>query len=107
VGNRGRIDTGVPDQSFDAVVSNMGTIFVEPTRQVADFGRLLTAGGVLAFSSWVHDTANPFFSPILSVLGAPPSSGYSPDQWGDAGTITARLSTDFDDVEIEPAVHRR
>jgi ubiquinone/menaquinone biosynthesis C-methylase UbiE len=98
-------DTGLPDRSFDAVVSNMGTIFVEPTRQVAEFGRLSKAGGVLAFSSWVHDTANPFFSPILSVLGAPPSSGYSPDQWGDAGTITARLSTDFDDVEIEPAVH--
>jgi ubiquinone/menaquinone biosynthesis C-methylase UbiE len=98
-------DTGLPDRSFDAVVSNMGTIFVEPTRQVAEFGRLLKEGGVLAFSSWVHDAANPFFSPILSVLGAPPSSGYSPDQWGDTGTITARLSTDFDDVEIEPAVH--
>jgi ubiquinone/menaquinone biosynthesis C-methylase UbiE len=98
-------DTGLPDRSFDAVVSNMGTIFVEPTRQVAEFGRLLKAGGVLAFSSWVHDDANPFFNPIVSVLGAPPSSGYSPDQWGDAATTTARLSTDFDDVEIEPAVH--
>jgi SAM-dependent methyltransferase len=64
-------DTGLPDRSFDAVVSNMGTIFVEPTRQVAELGRLLKAGGVLAFSSWVHDTANPFFSPILNVLGAP------------------------------------
>jgi ubiquinone/menaquinone biosynthesis C-methylase UbiE len=98
-------DTGLPDRSFDAIVSNMGTIFVEPTGQVTEFGRLLKAGGVLAFSSWVHDTANPFFSPIVSVLGAPPSSGYSPDQWGDAATTTARLSTDFDDVEIEPAVH--
>ena len=98
-------DTGLPDRSFDAAVSNMGTIFVEPTGQVIEFARLLKAGGVLAFSSWVHDTANPFFSPILSVLGAPPSSGYSPDQWGDAATTTARLSTDFDDVEIEPAVH--
>jgi ubiquinone/menaquinone biosynthesis C-methylase UbiE len=98
-------DTGLPDRSFDAIVSNMGTIFVEPTGQVTEFGRLLKAGGVLAFSSWVHDAANPFFSPIVSVLGAPPSSGYSPDQWGDAATITARLSTDFDDVEIEAAVH--
>ena len=64
-------DTGLPDRSFDAAVSNMGTIFVEPTGQVTEFGRLLKAGGVLAFSSWVHDTANPFFSPILNVLGAP------------------------------------
>jgi hypothetical protein len=83
----------------------MGIIFVEPTRQVAEFGRLLKAGGVLAFSSWVHDTANPFFTPIVSVLGTPASSGYSPDQWGDEVTITERLSTDFDDVEIEPAIH--
>jgi ubiquinone/menaquinone biosynthesis C-methylase UbiE len=98
-------DTGLPERSFDAVVSNMGTIFVEPSGQVAEIGRLLKADGVLGFSSWVHDTATPFFSPILSVLGAPPSSGYSPDQWGDAATITARLSTDFDDIEIEPAVH--
>jgi ubiquinone/menaquinone biosynthesis C-methylase UbiE len=98
-------DTGLPDRSFDAAVSNMGIIFVEPTRQVAEFDRLLKAGGVLAFSSWVHDTANPFFTPIVSVLGTPASSGYSPDQWGDEVTITERLSTDFDDVEIEPAVH--
>jgi ubiquinone/menaquinone biosynthesis C-methylase UbiE len=98
-------DTGLPDRSFDAAVSNMGIIFVEPNRQVAEFGRVLKAGGVLAFSSWVQDTANPFFSPIMRVLGAPPTSGYSPDQWGDADTITARLSTDFDDIEIEPAIH--
>ena len=83
----------------------MGIIFVEPTRQVAEIARLLKPGGVLGFSSWVRDPDNPFFSPIVAVLGPPPASGYSPDQWGDADTITDRLAADFDDVDIERASH--
>ena len=31
-------------------------------------------GGVLGFSSWVPDPGNPFFSPIVAVLGPPPAS---------------------------------
>jgi len=98
-------DTGLPGQSFDAVVSNMGIIFVEPVNLVAEISRLLKPGGTVGFSSWVYDPANPFFTPIVEVLGPPPASGYSPDQWGDADTITARLSANFKNVEIEPAAH--
>jgi ubiquinone/menaquinone biosynthesis C-methylase UbiE len=98
-------DTGLPSGSFDAVVSNMGIIFVEPARQVAEIARLLKPEGVLGFSSWVPDPGNPFFSPIASVLGPPPLSGHSPDRWGLADTITDRLAADFDDLEIEPASH--
>jgi SAM-dependent methyltransferase len=93
--------TGLPDGSFDAAVSNMGIIFVEPTGQVAELKRLLKAGGTLAFSSWVPDPTNPFFTPIVDVLGPPPPSGSTPDQWGNAETITARLSDGFVDVIIE------
>lgn len=98
-------DTGLPAGSFDAVVSNMGVIFVEPAAQVAEIARLLKPGGVLGFSSWVRDPENPFFSPIIEVLGPPPASGYSPDQWGEAGTVTDRLAADFDEVEIELGSH--
>jgi ubiquinone/menaquinone biosynthesis C-methylase UbiE len=98
-------DTGLPGGSFDAVVSNMGIIFVEPTRQVAEIARLLKSGGVVGFSSWVRDPENPFFAPIAAVLGPPPRSGYSPDQWGQADTITDRLAVDFDNVEIENGSH--
>lgn len=98
-------DTGLPGGSFDAIASNMGIIFVEPTRLVAEIARLLRPGGVLGFSSWVPDPDNPFFSPIAAVLGPPPSSGYSPDQWGDADTITERLAAEFGEVEIEQASH--
>ena len=97
--------TGLPDESFDAAVSNMGIIFVEPTGQVAEFERLLKAGGTLAFSSWAPDPANPFFTPIIDVLGPPPASGYTSDQWGNPETITARLSDGFVDVTIENDMH--
>jgi SAM-dependent methyltransferase len=94
-------DTGLPGASFDAAVSNMGTIFVEPVGMVAEMSRLLKPGGAVAFSSWVRDPANPFFTPIVEVLGPPPRPGYSPDQWGETDTITARLAPDFDDIDIQ------
>jgi SAM-dependent methyltransferase len=97
--------TGLPDNSFDAIVSNMGIIFVEPTAQVAECERLLKPGGTLAFSSWAPNPANPFFTPIADVLGPPPAAGYTPDQWGDPKTITARLRNGFGGVSIENCMH--
>ena len=41
----------------------------------------------------------------MAVLGPPPASAYSPDQWGIAETITDRLAADFDDVAIETGMH--
>ena len=98
-------DTGLPGGTFDAVVSNMGIIFVEPVSQVAEIARLLKPLGVLGFSSWVHEPGNPFFTPILEVLGQPQSAGHSPDQWGETETISDRLAADFDDVVIESGLH--
>jgi SAM-dependent methyltransferase len=94
-------DTGLPTSSFDAAVSNMGIIFVDPDRQVAEIARLLKPTGVLAFSTWVRDEHNPFFDPIISVLGRPQATGFSPDQWGDADVCGQRLAPDFTDVEIQ------
>jgi ubiquinone/menaquinone biosynthesis C-methylase UbiE len=98
-------DTGLPGGSFDAVVSNMGIIFVEPNRQVAEIARLLKPRGVVGFSSWVREPGNPFFRPVVEVLGQPQNPGYSPDQWGEADTVADRLAADFDDVAIESRVH--
>lgn len=97
--------TGLPDAGFDAVVSNMGIIFVEPVSQVAEIARLLRPGGFLGFSTWVRDTDNPFFNPIIDVLGTPPAAQYSPDQWGQPDIVTARLTDDFDEIFIEHAKH--
>jgi SAM-dependent methyltransferase len=94
-------DTGLPGGAFDAVLSNMGIIYVEPAAQVAEIARLLRPGGVLGFSSWVPDPDIPFYRPVVAVLGSRPPSAYSPDQWGIADVITDRLAADFDDIVIE------
>ena len=97
--------TGLPDGGFDAVVSNMGIIFVEPTGLVAEVTRLLRPGGVFAFSSWVRDDSdgaeNPFFAPIVEVLGPPPAAAFTPDQWGDRDVVAQRLAAHFDDITVE------
>lgn len=97
--------TGLADASFGAAVSNMGIIFVEPVAMVAELARLLRPGGVLGFSTWVRDADNPFYTPILEVLGPPPPAPYGPDQWGDPDTARSRLAADFTDVTIENGVH--
>lgn len=94
--------TGLPASSYDAAVSNMGIIFVAPDAQVPELARLLRPGGTLAFSSWVRDTVNPFFDPIIATLGVPPSRGNTPDQWGDQDTAAQRLAAHFDNVTFDP-----
>ena len=91
--------TGLPEHSFDAAVSNMGIIFVDPEGQLPELARLLKPAGVLSISSWRRDASNPFYDPILAVLGAPPNQGFSPDQWGDPAIVQRRLAADFSDVD--------
>ncbi len=99
-------DTGLPDRAFDAVVSNMGIIFVDPARQVPELARILKPNGVLSFSSWMRETNNPLYDPVITVLGRPAASAFSPDQWGNADIVTDRLAPHFDDINVEPALHR-
>ena len=76
-------DTGLPGGSFDAVVSNMGIIFVEPTRQVAEIARLLKPGGVLAFLIVGARSGHPVLPTRSSPSsGRRPPSGYSPRSVG-------------------------
>jgi SAM-dependent methyltransferase len=93
--------TGLTAGSYAAVVSNMGIIFVEPVAQVAELARLLRPGGILGFSAWSRGPDNPFFDPVIEVLGPPSTSAYSSDQWGDPATLTDRLSADFEGIEVE------
>ena len=106
--------TGLPDDSADVVLSSMGIIFVEPAAQVAEIARLLRADGTLGFTAWVRATHNPFYDPIVSVLGRPRSTDadgghaaadHSPDDWGVPDTVHARLAGDFDTVVIDHRVH--
>lgn len=93
-------DTGLPAAEFDAVVSNMGIIFVEPDSLVAEVARLLRPGGIFGFSSWIPDADSPFFTPIVETLGPSPDSGHSPDQWGRADVLRERLAAGFDEITV-------
>ena len=93
-------ETTLPDAAFDVAVSNMGVIFVEPGRQVAEIARVLKPAGVLAFSAWKRTGGNPLFDPIVEALGPQPERAFTPDQWGDPAIATERLAADFTDVEI-------
>ena len=97
-------ETGLADGGFDAVISNMGIIFVDPGRQVAELARLLKPGGVLSYSSWVRAEPNPIYDPVAAVFGAP-ATGFAPDQWGDPPVVQARLSDAFGQIEIENHSH--
>lgn len=97
-------DTGLKTASFDVAVSNMGIIFVPPDRQVAELARLLKPGGVLSFSAWIRTDENPFSDPVAEVLGPPPAA-FSPDQWGDAETLTERLTPHFDAIDLIRGLH--
>ena len=99
-------DTGLPAASFDAAVSNMGIIFVDPRRQLDEIARLLKPGGALAFSAWVRTGASPLQDPVTAVFGPPPDTGFSPEQWGDPDIVAARLSRRFTDLAITAGVHR-
>jgi SAM-dependent methyltransferase len=94
-------DTGLPAASFDVAVSNMGIIFVDPTRQVPELQRLLKPGGVLAFSAWVRQADNPLSAPIAAVFGGPPPGAFTPDQWGDTEIASRRLAAGFDDLTFD------
>lgn len=99
-------DTGLPGDTFDAVVSNMGIIFVEPDGLLNEVSRLLKPGGIFGFSAWVRDPAgSPFSTPIVDVLGPPAASSHSPDQWGDRDTVSTRLASAFTGVEFQFARH--
>ncbi|MBX7446534.1 class I SAM-dependent methyltransferase [Mycolicibacterium sp. 3033] len=98
--------TGLPDRGFDAAMSNMGIIFVEPGSQVPELARIVKPEGVLAFSAWVRDGDNPLFDPVVAVLGPPAAASFSPEQWGDADTVTDRLAPHFDDIELHRGLHR-
>ena len=98
-------ETGLPNGDYDAVVSNMGIIFVEPTSLVCEVSRLLRPGGVFGFSAWVPDPSSPFFAPVIDALGGRPAATHTPDQWGDPALVHSRLAAGFDEIGIDTGSH--
>ena len=74
-----------PDESFDAVVSTLGTMFAFDQQAAADeLVRVCRPGGRIGLVNWVPDGwAAAFFSMLVELTGAPPNGdSESLFRWG-------------------------
>ncbi|MFF4696450.1 SAM-dependent methyltransferase [Streptomyces chattanoogensis] len=55
--DRNMAATGFPDESFDCVVTNETTMYVDPHEAFAEFGRILKPGGRYVMLSWCTNDA--------------------------------------------------
>ena len=91
------------DSSFDAVVTMFGAMFAPRPEVVAgELARVLKPGGKLAMANWTPGG----FTGRMFRVGAqhvPPNPEIAPPvQWGDEGTVRARLASGFNDIKTEP-----
>jgi ubiquinone/menaquinone biosynthesis C-methylase UbiE len=92
-----------PDDSFDAVLSTFGVMFVpDPDRAAAELVRVCRPGGRIGLANW---TPEGFVGQMFKIVGAhvpPPAGLRSPLQWG----TDPRLLEMFGSAgEVE--IHRR
>ena len=92
-------DLPYPDDSFDAVISTFGVMFVQkPDDAARELARVCRPGGRLALATWTQD-GNVFemFKVMKAFMpkpaGAPPPS---PFEWGSPERIGELLGDDFD-----------
>ena len=87
------------DQSFDAVISTCGVMFVsDPKAAAAELARVCRKGGRLGLTTWPADgTIAGLFKVMKPYMPAPPSSPPpSPFEWGSQENVRQLLSAAFD-----------
>ena len=93
-----------PDESFDAVVSTFGVIFVDqPEVAARELARVCRPGGRLALAVWAKDCVLAELGrEVFSVYSPPPSvpPAPSPYAWGNEARLKELLGSDFD-LQIE------
>ncbi len=95
-------ETGLPAGDFDVVMSSVGLIFVtRHATAVAEIARLLTEGGVVAWTAWKEQPDNPFGAPIREFLPAADPAEPTIYDWSDADQVAGWLRDDFIDVAME------
>jgi SAM-dependent methyltransferase len=87
------------DQSFDAVISTCGVMFVrDPEAAAAELARVCKRGGRLGLTTWPTDgTIAGLFKVMKPYMPAPPSPPPpSPFEWGNRERVKQLLGSAFD-----------
>ncbi|MES2070610.1 MAG: class I SAM-dependent methyltransferase [Pseudomonadota bacterium] len=87
------------DQSFDAVISTCGVMFVrDPQAAAAELARVCKKGGRLALTTWPADgTIAGLFKLMKPYMPEPPSPPPpSPFEWGNPAKVAELLGATFD-----------
>ena len=84
---------GLPDSSFDVVISVMGVIFApDHARAASEMARVCRPGGTVAITSWAGGGwSSRWRARISHLLPAPPPGSPVPDDWGDPEEVVRRL----------------
>lgn len=91
-------DLAYEDQSFDAVISTFGVMFVSnPEAAAKELARVTKKGGRVALTTWTPDStiAGMFkvMKPYMNIPATPPPSPFA---WGDRNRIKELLGEYFD-----------
>jgi SAM-dependent methyltransferase len=87
------------DQSFDAIISTCGVMFVrDPDAAAAEFARVCKKGGRLGLTTWPSDgTIAGLFKVMKPYMPEPPSPPPpSPFEWGNRERVRQLLGSAFD-----------
>ena len=99
-------DLPFEDESFDAVVSTVGVMFVtKPDAAAKELARVVRRGGRIALTTWTSD-GNVFkmFQVMKAFMAAPPTPAPpSPFEWGNTDRIRQLLGEQFE-LKFERAV---
>ncbi len=93
-----------PDESFDAVVSTFGVIFVDqPEVAARELARVCRPGGRLALTVWTKDCVFAELGrEVFSIYSPPPSDSPAPSPyaWGNEARLKELFGSDFD-LQVE------
>lgn len=91
------------DAEFDVVMTMFGAMFApRPERISAELIRVCRPGGVIAMANWAPTG---FIGQMFKIVGKhvpPPQNMPSPLLWGDATTVSERLSYGVSEINFEP-----
>ncbi|MEN8205487.1 MAG: class I SAM-dependent methyltransferase [Pseudomonadota bacterium] len=95
-------DLPCDDDSFDAVISQIGAMFApNPDRVAREMARVCKSGGRLHMANWTPEGFAATMFKCVARYNTPPAGVPSPAQWGVEAVVEERLGDYFTDFTLE------